>query len=165
MPYRQIASKIFLGSYQSTIWLGAAQRVRGPTLEGCAEHHVEPQSHLPRRPREEPVCENHIVSAMTTPIAAAATGKPSRPMLATQSREKTTPPMLAPLSAMDSAAGRVRTNHGATKAFTAAPPIAAQPALLNSVATKSCQGTAALAQPGRHDHTKTGSRCFETSFV
>jgi hypothetical protein len=84
---------------------------------------------------------------MITPIAAAVSGKPSTLMPATQSGEKTTPPMLAPLYAMDSAAGRVRTNHGETTALTGAAPIAAQPAPLKSVATKSCQGAVALAQP------------------
>src|SRR6516162_9766887 len=48
----------------------------------------------------------HIVTAMTTPIVAAASGKPSTLMPATQSCEKTTHPMLAPLYAMDSAARR-----------------------------------------------------------
>src|SRR5271163_1779284 len=67
---------------------------------------------------------------MTMPIAAAASGNPCTLMPATQSGEKTTPPMLAPLYAMDSAAGRVRTNHGETIALTAVAPIAAQPAPL-----------------------------------
>lgn len=89
----------------------------------------------------------HIVTAMTTPIVAAASGKPSTLMPATQSGEKTTPPMLAPLYAMDSAARRVRTNHGETIALTGAAPIAAQPASLKSVETKSCQGAVALDQP------------------
>src|SRR6516162_560015 len=84
---------------------------------------------------------------MTIPIAAAAIGKPNRAMPPAQSGEKTTPPMLAPLYAMESAAGQVRTNQGEIMALTAAPPIAAQPAPLSSVTTKSCQGAAAHAQP------------------
>ena len=68
--------------------------------------------------------------------------------------------MLAPLWAMDSAAGRVRTNHGETISLTAAAPIAAQLAPLNSVATKSCQGAVALAQP-----TTPTAKKIEPAFV
>jgi hypothetical protein len=39
----------------------------------------------------------HMVSAAATPIAAAAIGNPKRPIAATQSGEKITPPMLPPL--------------------------------------------------------------------
>src|SRR5215468_5045490 len=77
----------------------------------------------------------------------AADGNPSNPMAATQSGEKTTPPMLDPLYADASAAGRLRTNHGATIALTAAAPMVTQPPPLNSVATKSCHGSCASAQP------------------
>jgi len=63
----------------------------------------------------------------------------------TQSGEKTTPPTLAPLYAIESAAG-LRENQGETITLTAAAPIAAQPAPLSSVAIKSCQGAVALAQ-------------------
>ncbi len=83
------------------------------------------------------------------PIAAAATGKPANPIATTQSGENTTPPMLAPLYAMESAAGRRRTNHGETTALIAAAPIAAQPTPLNSAAAKSCHGSDATA------HAKT----------
>ena len=63
------------------------------------------------------------------------------------SGEKTTPPMLAPLYAVASAAGRRRTNQGETISLTATPPIAAQPAPLGNVAAKSCHGAAASDQP------------------
>src|SRR5438874_2292796 len=84
---------------------------------------------------------------MAAPMAAAAAGNPNSAIAITQSGEKTTPPMLAPLYAIESAAGRARTNQGETIALTAAPPVAAQPAPLNKVAAKSCQGAAATAQP------------------
>ena len=77
----------------------------------------------------------------------AAQGKPSSPIAATQSGEKTTPPMLDPLYADASAAGRLRTNHGATIALTAAAPMVTQPPPLNSVAIKSCHRSCASAQP------------------
>jgi len=77
----------------------------------------------------------------------AADGNPSNPMAATQSGEKTKPPMLDPLYADASAAGRLRTNHGATIALTAAAPMVTHPPPLNSVATKSCHGSCASAQP------------------
>src|SRR5262249_49085329 len=48
----------------------------------------------------------HMMAAMTNAIAAAATGKPSIPIAATQSGEKITPPTLPPLYAIASAAGR-----------------------------------------------------------
>ena len=84
---------------------------------------------------------------MTRPIATAAFENPSEPIAATQSGEKITPPMLPPLYAMPSAAGRVCTNHGETIAFTAAALIAPQPVPLSTLATKSCQGVIAVAQP------------------
>ncbi len=48
---------------------------------------------------------------------------------------------------MASAAGRSRMNQGDTMALMAAAPVAAHPAPLKTVATKSCQGDAAAAQP------------------
>ena len=89
----------------------------------------------------------HIVSAMTIPIAAAAVGNPSAPIAITHSGEKMTPPMLPPLYAIASAAGRVRTNQGETSILMAAALIAPQPAPLSKVDAKSCQGAAATAQP------------------
>jgi hypothetical protein len=65
-------------------------------------------------------------------------------MPATQSGEKTIPPMLTPLYAMHSAARRVRTNHGETIALTGAAPITAQPASLKSVETNPRACTAAV---------------------
>jgi hypothetical protein len=67
------------------------------------------------------------VITITAPIAVAAATKPTRPMSATHSGVKTRPPMLAPLYAVARAAGRARSNHGATIALTAAAPIATQP--------------------------------------
>ena len=64
---------------------------------------------------------------VTAPIAAAAAGNPSMLIAPTQSGEKTTPPTLAPLYAIESAAG-LRENQGETITLTAAAPIAAQPA-------------------------------------
>src|SRR5258707_15632132 len=84
---------------------------------------------------------------MAGPFAAAAEGNPTRPMAAAQSGEKITPPILPPLYAIASAAGRSLMNHGATIALIAATPIVIQPAPLRSVAAKSCQGTAAMDQP------------------
>jgi hypothetical protein len=55
--------------------------------------------------------------------------------------------MLPPLYAIASAAGRVRTNQGETIALSAAALIAPQPAPLSAVATNSCQGDTAVAQP------------------
>ena len=78
---------------------------------------------------------------------AAASGKPKQEIAATESGEKITPPMLAPLYAVASAAGRLRINQGETIAFTAAADIATQPAARQCVATKSCHGSAASAQP------------------
>src|SRR5215510_5187212 len=88
-----------------------------------------------------------IVRIITSPMLAAAHGKPSNAMAATQSGEKTTPPMLEPLYAAARAAGRARTNHGATSALTAAAPIVTQPVPLRKVATKSCHGSQASAHP------------------
>src|SRR6516225_4492128 len=64
----------------------------------------------------------HIVKRATVPIAVAAIGKPSELIAATQSGEKTMPPRLAPLYAMESAAGRLRANQGETIVLTAAAP-------------------------------------------
>src|SRR5947199_10493469 len=84
---------------------------------------------------------------VTTPMIAAAVGKPSSEIAATQSGEKINPAKLAPLYAVPSAAGRARTNQGDTTALIATPPIAAQPAPLTRVAANSCHGVAASAQP------------------
>ena len=48
---------------------------------------------------------------------------------------------------MASAAGRERTNHGETMALMAAALMAPQPAPLSAVATNSCHGSVAVAQP------------------
>jgi hypothetical protein len=58
-----------------------------------------------------------------------------------------------------SATGRVRTNHGETTAFTATPPIAAQPAPLTNVAANSHPGSGAAAQP----QMPAGSRTAATA--
>jgi hypothetical protein len=84
---------------------------------------------------------------MAAPMIPAAAGKPAQPISTTQSGESTTPPMLAPLKAVPSAAGRCRANHGATIALIAAAPVAAQPAPDSSVAANNCQGCSASAQP------------------
>src|SRR6478609_4854525 len=89
---------------------------------------------------------SQTVTAVTTPIAGAATGKLRSAIAATHSGENTMPPTLAPLYAMDSAAGRVRMNQGETIWLTAAAPMAAQPAPLRTVAARSCQGSCATAQ-------------------
>ena len=57
------------------------------------------------------------------------------------------PPTLAPLNAIESAAGRFAANQGDTIALIAAAPSDTQPAPLNIVARKSCQGSRAAAQP------------------
>src|ERR1700752_2241446 len=87
------------------------------------------------------------MSAVTMPIAAAAAGKPTKPIVTTQSGEKISPARLAPLYAVPSATGRVRTNHGDTAALTATPLVAAQPMPLTTVAAKSCHGAVATAHP------------------
>jgi len=59
--------------------------------------------HRDKAPSFPAFCNNkgrakvQIVATTTSPIAMAAHGKPSNPMAATQSGEKTTPPMLDPL--------------------------------------------------------------------
>jgi hypothetical protein len=55
--------------------------------------------------------------------------------------------MLAPLYAVARAAGRARSNQGATIALTAAAPIATRPTPLRIAAGKSCDGVAATAHP------------------
>jgi hypothetical protein len=80
-------------------------------------------------------------------IAVAAQENPSVPIAATQKGGKITPPILPPLYAMARAAGRTRTNQGKAIALTAAALIAPQPAQLNPLATKGCQGAVEVAQP------------------
>src|SRR5436190_23549806 len=91
--------------------------------------------------------KSHTVRTMAKLIAAADFGNPSIPIAATKKGKKITPPILPPLYAMARAVGRARTNQGETIALTAAALIAPQPAPLNTLATKSCQGAAAVAQP------------------
>src|SRR2546423_5527542 len=87
------------------------------------------------------------VMTVARPTTAAAAGNPINAIANTHSGEKIRPAKLAPLYAVPSATGRVRTNHGDTTAFTTTPPIAAQPAPLTKVAAKSCHGSRAIAQP------------------
>ncbi len=70
-------------------------------------------------------------------------------MAKTHSGEKTTPPMLAPLYAMPSAAGRIRTNQGETMPLIAAALVAPHPAPVSRLAAKNCHGAALTAQPTR----------------
>src|SRR5689334_13964011 len=87
------------------------------------------------------VANSAMQTTITTPTEIAATGNPPQPISATHRGEKITPPMLAPLYAVDRAAGRSRSNQGDTIALMPAAPSATQPAPLNSVAAKSCQGS------------------------
>src|SRR6185503_13073448 len=61
--------------------------------------------------------------------------------------ERITPPMLAPLYASPSAAGRARTNQGETIALIAAALIPPQPSPLGRAAAKRCHGSAATDHP------------------
>src|SRR4051812_173389 len=63
----------------------------------------------------------HTVMIAARPTTAAAAGNPIAAIANTQSGEKISPAKLAPLYAVPSAAGRVRTNQGETTAFTATP--------------------------------------------
>ena len=87
------------------------------------------------------------MASMTAPTSAAAAPTPSVLINAAHSGVKTTPPMLAPLSAWLSAAGRRRSNHGDTMALIAAPLVAAHPAPVAAAATNSCHGAKAKPQP------------------
>jgi len=84
---------------------------------------------------------------VSAPTNSAAGANPNAAIKATHSGENTTPPMLAPLYAVASAAGRVRTNHGAITALTATAPIVTQPPPLSSAAAISCHGRSHSAQP------------------
>src|SRR5262249_9482093 len=92
------------------------------------------------------VVRNRMVATVTAPTTAAAAGNPTSPIAATHSGEKITPPTLDPLYAHDRAAGRRRTNQGATSALTAAPLIVPQPHPLTTLAANSCHGCPATAQ-------------------
>jgi hypothetical protein len=89
----------------------------------------------------------HIGISITVPMAVAAATKPTRPMRATHSAVNSRPPMLAPLYAVARAAGRARSNQGATIALTAAAPIATQPTPLRIAVARSCDGVVATAHP------------------
>jgi hypothetical protein len=84
---------------------------------------------------------------ITVPMAVAAATKPTRPMRATHSGVNSRRPMLAPLYAVARAAGRARSNQGATIELTAAAPIATQPTPLRIAVAKSCDGVVATARP------------------
>lgn len=120
--------------------LAATALCNGTPPSGC-----EPLSAGPND-RKRPA-RIHIVASSTAATSNAALPMPNVPINATHSGEKITPPMLAPLNAMPSAAGRRRSNHGETIALIAAPLVNAQPAPLNGVAKKSCHGSHANPHP------------------
>src|SRR5262245_55613222 len=98
--------------------------------------------------RENTVAERvHMAIVMTIAIVAAALANPSMLIVATHNGEKITPPMLPPLYAVMSAAGRLHTNHGDTMLLRATGPIAAQPTPLSNAAKNNCHGALATAQP------------------
>lgn len=66
--------------------------------------------------------------------------RPSRAISSAHSGANSTPPTLAPLKAIESAAGRFLSNHGATIALIAAPLVSAQPAPLGNAARNSSHG-------------------------
>src|SRR5262245_57786724 len=90
---------------------------------------------------------SQIVSVATRPSTAAVEGNPRAPIAMAHNGENRTPPMLAPLYAIASAAGRARTNQGDTSALIAEALVAPQPAPLKTAATKSCHGADAKPQP------------------
>ena len=98
---------------------------------------------------------------MISPIPSAARGKPAWAIRKTHKGENSTPPRLAPLYAMLSAAGRRRANHGAISALTAAGPSATQPPPLTSAAPYNCQGACASDQP----HTPSASSTAPVAVV
>ena len=98
---------------------------------------------------------------MISPIPSAARGKPAWAIRKTHKGENSTPPRLAPLYAMLSAAGRRRANHGAISALTAAGPSATQPLPLTSAAPYNCQGACASDQP----HTPSASSTAPVAVV
>ena len=69
-----------------------------------------------------------------------------------------TPPKLAPLKAMDSAAPRRRSNQGATMALIATPLVSAQPSAVSNAAGTICQGAATWPQPPR-PRRRQAARC------
>src|SRR5262245_34836585 len=95
---------------------------------------------------------NRSASNQTTATVTSATRndawpKPRRSMATTHNGENTTPPMLAPLYAVASAMGRLRSNQGDRIALMAAALMDTQPAPLRSVAANRCHGSCAHAQP------------------
>ena len=120
--------------------------------------------------------------ASTQPAAATssatqteAPANPQAAISAAQNGVNSTPPKLAPLKAMDSAAPRRRSNQGATMALIATPLVSAQPSAVSSAAGTICQGAVAWPQarapaaqassPARVTATSPNRRCSAGSRV
>ena len=86
-------------------------------------------------------------TAPASPIATAAPANPNEAISTAQSGTNRIPPMEAPLKASASAAGRLRSNQGATSALIAAPLVTDQPAAVSSAAGSRSHGAGARAQP------------------
>src|SRR5215467_9455157 len=87
-----------------------------------------------------------MTTSIVPPTKAAAAVNPIRSISAIQIGTNNIPAMLTPFCAWASAAGRRRSNQGATMKLTAVGPPVAQPAPVKIAAPNNCHGIDAVAQ-------------------